>query len=369
VPVSPTLAEDLAVTTVAAYAEAERSLLARIARAIARGLGAPGWAERQLFAVQSYRREAEQVLAELARTAARVVDEAVTTAANRGTAAAAAEVSVLLGRRIPDLLGELPGQSAVVRLVEEAVGQVTATHPRILRASVDAYRQVIADVSSRTLLGAETRRDTAQAALDRFARKGITGFVDRSGRGWSLESYAEMAVRTATAHAAVDAHSERLTSLGMDLVVVSDAPQECKLCRPWEGKILTLTGATVGVIEREHATDDGRMVRVPVAGSLAMARAAGLYHPGCRHSHSAYLPGITRPPTATADPEGDKARQRLRLLERRVRAARRLEAAALDDEAKRAARAKVRAAQAAIREHVATSSAKRQPARERLGAR
>ncbi len=34
-----------------------------------------------------------------------------------------------------------------------------------------------------------------------------------------------------------------------------------------------------------------------------------------------------------------------------------------------AARAKVRAAQAAIREHVATTSAKRQPQRERLGAR
>lgn len=367
-PVSPELASGLAQAVLDAYLEAERALLERIARAIAEGIDAPAWAKRQLFAVQSYRRQAEALLAELGRTAALAVDEAVTTAANRGTAAAASEVAVLLSRPVDDLLGALPGQRAVVRLVTEAVGQVIGTHPRILRATTDVYRQIIADVSSRALLGAETRRETAQAALDRFASKGITGFVDTAGRGWTMESYVEMATRTATTRALVEAHSERLVNAGMDLVVVSDAPQECKLCRPWEGKVLSLSGATVGVIEREHATVDGRMVRVSVAGSLAMARAAGLYHPGCRHSHSAYLPGLTRPPTATADPEGDVARQRLRALERRVRAAKRLEAVALDENARRAARAKVRAGQAAIREHVATSSAKRQSHRERLGA-
>lgn len=368
-PVSPTLAENLAQATLDAYLEAERVLLERIAASLAEGLDAPAWAERQLFAVQTYRRQAEQILTDLARTAARTVDGAVTTAANRGTAAAAAELAVLLGRPVDDLLGALPGQQAVVALVAETVNAITGTHTRILRSTMDAYRQVIAEVTPRLLLGTETRRQTAQAALDRFAQRGITGFVDSAGRGWDLASYAEMAVRAASANAAIEAHSQRLVTAGLDLVQVSDAPQECALCRPWEGKVLSLTGATVGVIEREHATVDGRSVRVFVAGSLLMARAAGLYHPGCRHSHSAYLPGITKAPTATADPDGDKARQRLRYLERRVRAARRLEAAAMDDQARRAARAKVRAGQKAIRDHVASTTAKRQPARERLGPR
>jgi len=368
-PVSPTLAEGLAQATVDAYLEAERSLLQRIAAALAKGLEAPNWAERQLFEVQAFRRQAQALLAGLQRTTQATVNEAVSTAANRGTAAAVAELSSALAVAPDDLLGALPGGQAVVRLVTETVTRVTGTHPRILRATEDAYRQVISEVASRTLLGAETRRDTAQAALDRFAQRGITGFVDRAGRGWDLSSYTEMAVRTATAHAAVDAHTERLQTAGLDLVVVSDAPQECKLCRPWEGKVLSLSGTTVGAISLQHATDDARTVRVTVAGTLAAARAAGLYHPGCRHSHSAYLPGVTRPPTATADPDGDRARQKLRYLERRVRAAKRLEAAALDDDARKAARVRVRAAQAAIRDHVATSSAKRQPSREGLGAR
>ena len=368
-PVSPTLAEGLAAATVTAYLEAERALLERIAAALERSLEAPNWAERQLFEVQAFRRQAQALLLELQRTTQRTVNEAVATAANRGTAAAVAELSAALAIAPDDLLGALPGGEAVVRLVTEAVTRITATHPRILRATEDAYRQVIADVAPRVLLGAETRREAAQEALNRFAQRGITGFVDTAGRGWDMSSYVEMALRTATAHAAVDAHSERLATAGYDLIVVSDAPQECVICRPWEGKVLSLSGTTVGAISLQHATQDGKTVRIAVAGTLAAARAAGLYHPGCRHSHSAYLPGVTRPPTATADPEGDKARQRLRALERRVRAAKRLEAAALDETARKAARSRVRAAQAAIREHVASSPAKRQPTREGLGAR
>lgn len=366
-PISPTLAEGLAQATVDAYLEAERSLLERIARALARGLDAPAWAEAQLLQVQAFRRDAQALLVALNGTVSTAIGDAVATAANRGTASAAAELATALGRPIDDMLGALPGQQAVIRLVAETITKITSTHPRILRSAEDAYRQVIAETSSRTLLGAETRRDTAQAALDRFAARGITGFVDKAGRGWDLASYTEMAVRTATAHAAVDAHSERLTTAGIDLIVVSDAPQECKLCRPWEGKVLSLSGGVVGAIDREHATRDGARVRVNVAGTLAQARADGLYHPGCRHSHSAYLPGVTKPPTATADPQGDADRQRLRLLERRVRAAKRQEAAALDPAAAKAARAKVRTAQAAIRDHVATSSAKRQNQREQIG--
>lgn len=365
-PVSPTLAENLAATVLDLYLDAEQALLTRIARSLAEGVDAPGWAERQLLLVQAYRARAARVLGEVERRAESAVGDAVRTAWNRGTAAALADLGELDPAGPVPLDQVLPGAQAVERLAAETISAVTATHPRILRATQDVYRDVISQVSSRTLLGAETRRQTAQEALNRFAKRGVTGFVDRAGRGWSMESYAEMAVRSATARAAVDAHSERLRASGHDLVIVSNAPQECARCRPWEGKVLSLSKGIAGAIA-EHATTDGRRVPVRVAGTLAEARADGLYHPGCRHSHSLYLPGVTKAPTATADPQGDRDRQRLRALERRVRAAKRQEAAALDDVAAKAARAKVRSAQAAIRDHVATTSAKRQPAREQIG--
>ncbi|MFB7899974.1 phage minor capsid protein [Streptomyces xiamenensis] len=123
-------------------------------------------------------------------------------------------------------------------------------------------------------------------------------------------------------------------------------------------------------VEEQHATDDGRTVRVRIAGSLDEARRAGLQHPNCRHSLSAYLPGVTTAPTsASRDPDGYEATQRQREIERQIRKWKRREAAALDDDQARAARAKVRAWQRAQREHLAAHPELiRKPQREQIGA-
>lgn len=112
------------------------------------------------------------------------------------------------------------------------------------------------------------------------------------------------------------------------------------------------------------------MIRVPVAGSVAFARAAGLQHPNCRHSLSAYLPGVTRAPKHTADPEGDAARQRQRAIERQIRAWKLRAETAIDPRGPEAtqARAKVGQWQAAMRAHLAANpDLRRQSAREQIG--
>jgi hypothetical protein len=358
-PVSPSLAEDLATGVVNHYSEAERVLLAAIAAALAKGFDGPMWAEHKLLEVQLIQARAKALLVQLERAAGQSVAEAVLTAWNRGSAVAATDLAGVLERALGDVVDPLPGTRAVARLVEETTAKVVGTHPRILRSTMDVYRDVIAKASGQVLLGTQTRRQAAQSALDDFARRGVTGFVDRAGRGWSLESYTEMAVRTSTAHAAVAAHVDRLQAYGQDLVIVSDAPQECILCRDWEGKVLSLSGSTVGTIDGSGG--------VRVAGTLPEATAAGLFHSNCRHSTGLYQPGITEPLQDTADPEGDAARQKLRYLERQVRAAKRVEQVALDEPARKLAASKVRVRQAAIREHVANTTAKRQPAREQVG--
>jgi hypothetical protein len=346
-PVSPAHAEELAAEVVAHYAEAERQLLTRIARRLARGADSPGWAAEKLAQVSEYRREAELLLRDLRAQAATGVETAIAEAYERGGLSAVADLAKA-GRPEVEALG---GLRAVEALTAETLGYVSATHARILRSTLDAYRDVIAEAAEQVLLGTQTRLQAAQAALDRFAEKGITGFVDKAGRGWDLSSYTEMAMRTGTGKAAVQGHVDRLQANGIDLVIVSDAPRECPLCRPWEGKVLSLSG---------------RDQRYP---SLADAHAAGLQHTNCRHSVSAFIPGVTPPMKGTADPEGYAATTKLRYLERQVRASKRMQAAAMDDAALAAAKARTRAYQAKIRDLVATTSAKRQPYRERLGAR
>ena len=369
-PIDPGMVDYLAERTRDLYADAEQRLLGIIARQLAQGLDAPGWVEAKLSAVQKLRRAAQDVVGYLGDAVRMDVFEAVAEAYNVGHRSAVAELGALSddARRLVDDV--TPGAQAVDRLAEETVNLLTEQHRSILRTVEDGYRAVIADVTATPLLGTGTRRQATQDAMARFADRGITSFRDRSGRRWQMTSYAEMAVRTSVGRAATEAHMRTLSTAGVDLVIVSNSPRECPLCRPWERQVLTISGpGGRRTVEVEHATEDGRMVRVEVAGSLDEARAAGLQHPNCRHSVSAFTPGITKVGTAEPDPAGYEAGQRQRAIERNIRKWKNREAAAITPEAKRAARRKVRAWQGAMREHLAAHpDLRRLRAREQPGA-
>ena len=171
-----------------------------------------------------------------------------------------------------------------------------------------------------TIVGETERRKSAQRALDAFADRGVTGFTDKAGRKWELATYVEMATRTQLARTMVDSHADKLLSLGKKLVIVSDIRRECSLCRPWEGKILSLDDSGTSGVVVEFAPLLEKDVEVTVAGTLAQARRSGLLHPNCRHNIALYTPGVTRPPAGvTADPEGDRANQLMRHYEREIR--------------------------------------------------
>lgn len=374
--VDPDAVDRFARSVVGIAQDAERELIRSIARTLARGIDAPGWEQRKLADLARLRRGWEQVADVYVRSGRTAVGAAVLDAGAHGQSLALDALRLLLGAaardsaRGPGAMGvreQGAGWRAVLALADEAAGLVEATRFGVLRGAEDLYRAAVAQIVGRVLLGTRTRRSVAQQVLDRLVESGVSGFVDRSGRRWELASYVEMSTRTAAQRAMTSAHTESLRAQGLDLVIVSDAPEECRLCRPWEGKVLSLSASSPGPVQAASVTDPSRTVTVQVAGSLDRAVRAGLYHPGCRHSHSAYLPGVTRRPTNTADPQGDANRRRLRELERRVRREKMREAAALDPAAKRAAAARVRQAQAGIREHLDRTGQIRQPGRERIG--
>lgn len=362
-PIDPGLGERLARRVSELFAEAEYAVLRRLASALARGVDEPTWATDRLAELEWVRAQIARDIASLDERAATAVGEVVRQAFTRGRATAVADL---------DGLGlEVVMPPATLRAVEaiaaETVERVGPWAPRILRAAQDVYQTTVADASATVLLGTQTRREAAQQTLDRLTERGAGTFRDRSGRRWAIESYVEMAVRTGTGKAAVDGHTTQLAAAGVDLVVVSDAPRECPLCRPWEGKVLSIGGTVAGTIEVPSRVDD-RTVSVWVAGTLEQARAAGFQHPNCRHSVSAYLPGATRVPAAKAERAGYEDQQRQRALERRIRKWKLREAAALDDVAATTARARVREAQGALRVHLSEHpELKRQPAREQVG--
>lgn len=366
-PVSPDMAEDLASAVSVLYEQAELALIEKVTKALAAGLSSPLWAELKLAAIGNLRTAIEEIITALRADAASAIHQAVAEAYDRGQQAAVAELGALATGQALAAAEALPAAAAVDRLASALVSETGGAHLRILRTGLDVYRQVIAEATSAPLLGATTRRQAAARALARFADKGVTGFVDRSGRAWNLTSYVEMATRSALGRAAVQAHTDRLAAAGIELVVVSDAPEECPRCKPWEGKVLRREGPSgAGVVEMEHATENDRMVRVRVAGSMPEARAAGLLHPNCRHSVSIYLPGLTQPRPKPPSRATYEQTQQQRYYERQIRAWKRRAAAAVNEQDRRAANAKVRAYQGRIRELVAQTGLPRKSRREQL---
>lgn len=372
--------DQIAATVAEVYRAAEVSLARLIARHLSGDLSsdmtAPAWAERKLAAVRDLRRAAEAVVAGLSVASDGAFREAAAEAFRAGATSALAELPKAwfpqsgIGQAAEQAAAELPGFGAIEALAAAVHEDIGDKSRNILRDVVDTYRDVIAAATARTITGSQTRREAAQAAWRRFTDRGITSFTDRSGRRWQLASYVEMATRTVTQRAAVQGQTDRLDALGVRLVMVSNAPQECELCRPFEGRVLSLGDGPTGRVEVEHATRDGETVSVRVKDTLDGARLKGFQHPNCRHSVSAYLPGISRlPEQPTADPDGDKAREQQRALEREIRRHKLAQAAALDEQARKDAGRKVRAAQARLREHLDEHpDLKRLPYREQIGA-
>lgn len=337
-PVSPKVALRLAEEVREIYETAANLLIRAIAAQVAKGAQAATWQDQKLAALTALLREADIVIENLYRNVPGAVERAMEYAYRRGSAVASADADAagIEGSFTPQ-----PDHEAVTNLVSESMRPHEQMILQVRRIVQDSYNEAIRTAAAIVLTGAGTRVDAAREALRKLADQGITGFTDRSGRKWDMASYAEMVTRTASGHAAINGHMDRLSKLGVDTVYVSDSPEECELCRPFEGEVLSISGNTTGTLS------DGKTVLCSVAES----KEQGLWHPNCTHSVSIYLPGITDLPTDTEDAAAYEERQRQRAYERRVRKWKRrvsIEEGLVgkDDPAAKAARKRLRDTQA-----------------------
>lgn len=126
----------------------------------------------------------------------------------------------------------------------------------------------------------ETTTATSKTFLEALRQRGITSFVDKSGRAWNMATYADMVARTVVQEAQRHGTQNRLREAGQALVQISEHAGACPICIPWEGVVLRLDGSSEGA---QPTIDD--------------AMTAGLFHPNCGH---AVLPYFTREGLAQA---------------------------------------------------------------------
>ncbi|AJA50069.1 phage minor capsid protein 2 [Clostridium pasteurianum DSM 525 = ATCC 6013] len=218
----------------------------------------------------------------------------------------------------------------------------TAEHS-ILRKMDDVYRQTIYKTHVYLQSGATSLNQAIDMATKDFLDKGVNSIVYKDGKRVNIASYAEMALRTASQRATFLGEGKKRDEWGIHLVVVSAHANTCKLCLPWQGKIL------IDDVFSHGTKADGDY---PL---LSEAMAKGLLHPNCRHTLATYFPGITKLPKV---PKEDvinanyKAEQRQRAIEREIRRWKRREAGSLDPKDEKMASDKAKELQAKLRQHL-----------------
>ena len=252
----------------AIYADAEEKMLKAVAKRVARGIKTEGWNEQKLQETQKLNKELAKLIGDVKKLSNAKVSKGIIEAYKKGM------MEVGEKGTHETILDELEIPMNLKMQILAANNLLNNASFQVLRNANDAYQQIMANATTGLLAGTDTRIQATQKMLNEFASKGITTFVDKAGRNWSLASYAEMCTRTVTAHAALQGHIDRQLEVGEDLVKVSSIGTTCPICMRWQGVVLSISGNS----PKYHSVDE--------------AKAAGLFHPNCKHTLGMYIPEL-----------------------------------------------------------------------------
>ena len=207
---------------------------------------------------------------------------------------------------------------ALIKTVNEDLNKAQYS---VLRKMDDVYRQTIFKSHMYLQNGVKTLPQAIDMATKDFLAKGIDSITYKNGARVNIASYAEMCLRTANHRATLLGEGKKRDEYGIYTVVVSAHANTCKMCEPWQGKVLIDDVFSHGT----KLDGDYRL--------LSEAVTAGLLHPNCRHSITTFFPGITNLPKVPDGKEAIKlyeAEQKQRYLERQIRKWKRIESGSVD---------------------------------------
>ena len=161
-------------------------------------------------------------------------------------------------------------QRAVDVIAQNMSGNLRNATQFVGRRVNDIFRQVALEQTGAKLVTGASWQEMKAKVIQEMLNKGQTGFVDKIGRQWRLDSYAEMVARTTTREAASVATINQCLEYGQDLVQISTHYPTCHLCAPLQGKVFSISGND----KRYPKLEDE--YRPPI-------------HPRCRHVLTPYV--------------------------------------------------------------------------------
>lgn len=139
--------------------------------------------------------------------------------------------------------------SVIDKLVMNLMGEITDANMTVMaslqsaligRTEPDIYRRVgLEQVASMQALGRGVQT-SVPGFVEVLRREGVTAFVDKAGRNWSLHTYGAMTCRTTSRQAEVLA--VLTADPEQDLYKISSHATTCEVCAPFEGRVYSRSG-------------------------------------------------------------------------------------------------------------------------------
>lgn len=340
-----------------AFRAIERELIASLRRNLSKYIDQPDyamWQAEQLRALERFRLENQDLFSEQFEEINAAAIEAIQEAYQNGEHLERIKLENAVGDDfdMPEVQTPMDGsflgvdRNRLEILIEATRNDLERAETAVLRMADDVYRRTIFNSQVAFSSGSLTLRQAVDMATKDFLAKGVACVEYSNGARVGIDSYAEMALRTANKRAKIQGETTARNEYGINTVIVTRRGVACPKCIPFCGKIFY----------------DDVYSSVPVPDEkypkLSTAIEAGLYHPNCKDSHSTYFEGVSTARGELSQAEIDKANkvydleQTQRYNERMIRKYKRLADGSLDEGNQAFYASKVREWQAVQRRHI-----------------
>lgn len=335
-------------------ASLKRNLMRHKAEEIREDRQWTAWQAIKLQNLQKFRRENRQIMQEYSDKIDADTRQLMTEQFREGEQEAEAVAGAEPAASVPDVHFFGVNTPKMERLMQDVVQVEQTAETAALRTMDDVYRRTVNRAQLAMAAGETTLTKAIDMAVREFLEKGLNSIVYRDGRHVDIADYVRMVLRTTSTRAQLQGKSKRFAELGYDTVLISQYGGCSETCEPWQGRAYIDDVFTIwnGEINGDSGKSRYCDKWFPL---LSSAIRGGLFHPNCRHTMSLYIDGVTKMPPPIPAEQIRKQReleQKQRVMERKIRKLKRLEAGTQDPQAVKEYGRKARAAQQELKAFV-----------------
>lgn len=263
----------------------KRNLGSHLAEEDEAGIDYPQWQAIKIRELRKYQRHNKMLLKNSTRGMAKNIKDHIRDEMKQGSLHEMKRFKEAKGAGYKSAVAMKDGFFKInTRKVDALINSVQSDFSRadkaVLRMMNDTYRSTIFKYGMYVTNGVYTEKQAYDAAVKDFLSRGINCIEYKDGRRVNIADYTSMAIRTVNQRAYMAGEGEFRKELGETLVIISKHATSCKLCKPFENKVL------IDDVYSGGTPDDGDYML------LSQAMAEGLFHPRCRHGLGTYYPEL-----------------------------------------------------------------------------